>query len=205
VQRDHVLFILVGVLIGFVAGYFAFERIGSRQPPRLVQGSAPTAGQPGAAQPAAGGQPGGDGPVRAPFLEQQAAALERQLEADPTDSAAALQLGNLYFDLQNWEGAVLAYGRYLELAPADPDVLSDLGVSFQRLGRADEALAMFDRAQELAPDHWQSRYNEVVVLAFQLQRWDDAREVLGELQRLQPDNPDVARLAQAVEERRNAA
>jgi tetratricopeptide (TPR) repeat protein len=163
------------------------------------------AGQPGAAQPAAGGQPGGDGPVRAPFLEQQAAALERQLEADPTDSAAALQLGNLYFDLQNWEGAVLAYGRYLELAPADPDVLSDLGVSFQRLGRADEALAMFDRAQQLAPDHWQSRYNEVVVLAFQLQRWDDAREVLGELQRLQPDNPEVARLAQAVEERRNAA
>lgn len=201
------LFILVGVLIGFVAGYFAFERIGSRQPPRLVQGSAPMAGQPGVAQPAAGGRPGGqaDGPIRAPFLEQQAAALERQLEAEPNDSAAALQLGNLYFDLQNWQGAVHAYGRYLELAPGDPDVLSDLGVSLQRLGRADEALAMFDRAQEIAPDHWQSRYNEVVVLAFQLQRWDDARQVLGELQRLQPDNPDVARLAEAVEERRNAA
>lgn len=209
-KRDPLLFTLAGVMIGFIAAYFAFELVAERQPQRLIPGTAavgaPVIGGQGAA-PGSGPGPGpgaGAGAARAPFLER-VAALERRVAADPADSAALIELGNLYFDVQNWSGAAEAYGRFLDLEPERPDVLSDLGVSLQRLGRAQEALAMFDRAQELEPDHWQSRYNEVVVLAFDLGRWSDAERVLGELRELQPGNADVERLAAAVEERKNAA
>ena len=196
-NRDNLLFALAGVLVGFTVAYFLFELVAERQPPRLTAGAAAAAGQaaPGQSQQA---------PPRAPFLERMAE-LERFVQANPDDAEANLQLANVYFDGQNWSGAVQAYQRFLELRPPDPDVLSDFGVSLQRLGRSDEALAMFGRAQELAPDHWQSRYNQVVVLAFDLERYDDAERVLVELRRLQPDNPDVQRLADAVAERKNAA
>lgn len=193
-NRDNLLFALAGVLIGFTGAYFVFESVAERQPPRLPMGAAAVA---------ASQQAGQQGAPRAPFLERLAE-LERFVQSNPQDADAVLQLANIYFDAQNWSGAAQAYQRLLELRPPNPDVLSDLGVSLQRLGRSDEALAMFGRAQQLAPDHWQSRYNEVVVLAFDLQRFDDAERVLSELRRLQPDNPDVERLADAVAERKNA-
>jgi cytochrome c-type biogenesis protein CcmH len=173
-----------------------FELIGSKQPTRLPAGAAAAAA--GAPAGAAGGASG------APFLEQLGQ-LERFVAANPEDADAALQLANTYFDVENWGGAAGAYQHYLELRPNSPDVLSDYGVSLQRLGRADEALEAFDQAQKLEPDHWQSRYNEVVVLAFDLKNYDAAEQVLDELRELQPGNPDVERLANAVAERKNAA
>jgi tetratricopeptide (TPR) repeat protein len=132
------------------------------------------------------------------------AQAESFLAANPDNAPAWLQLAQLSYDLEDWGRAVEAYRRYLELAPADPNVLSELGVSLRGVGRNEEALAAFDLAQELAPQHWQSRYNEALVLAFDMRRFDDAETVIEELRDLQPDNPDVERLAAAVERRRDA-
>lgn len=194
-NRDNVLYAMGGLLVGFVAAYFLFEFVAERQAPRLVPGATAAVGAPAV--------PAGEAP-RAPFLERTAE-MERFVQANPQDDAAIRQLANLYFDAENWSGAAAAYEHYLTLRPGDADVHSDFGVSLQRLGRADEALAQFKRAQELDPNHWQSRYNEVVVLAFDLQRYDEAEKILDELRRLQPQNPDVERLAAAVSERKSAA
>lgn len=209
-NRDNVLWALAGVLAGFIAAYFLFEAVGRNQPPRAVVGEAPpAAGVPGAAQGAAGGGPGGGpaagGGVDAPFLQQQARALEQAVAEDPSAAPSWLELANLRFDLQQFAGAAEAYQRYLELAPPHPDVLTDLGVSLHMAGRPQEALEQFGRAQQIDPDHWKSHFNEVVVLAFDLGRLDEAAEVLERLQRLQPDNPDVARLAAELSARRGAA
>ncbi len=71
--------------------------------------------------------------------------------------------------------------------------------------RFDQALANFRRVRELAPDHWESRFNEAVVLAFGLRRYDEAEALVEELRRLQPDNPNVERLAAGIEESKSAA
>jgi hypothetical protein len=59
--------------------------------------------------------------------------------------------------------------------------------------------------QKVAPDHWQSKFNQVIVLAFDLKKYGEAESVLAELKRLQPTNPDVARLAAEVDRQKKAA
>lgn len=205
-NRDNVLWAMAGVLVGFVAAYFLFEAVGRNQPPRAVVGEAPPAARAPATPGATPGvAPAAGGGINAPFLQQQARQLEQAVADDPSAAQSWLELANLRFDLQQFPGAAEAYQRYLELAPPHPDVLTDLGVSLHMAGRPQEALAQFDRAQQIQPDHWKSQFNEVVVLAFDLGRLDEAAEVLERLQQLQPNNPDVERLAAEVSARRRAA
>jgi len=145
--------------------------------------------------------------------------LQQQVQADPNNPDAILALAHETYDIAQqvpnpagsrplWMQARDLYTRYVELRPQDPElpnILSDLGVSYQELGEFDQALEIFRRVQGIAPDHWQSLYNQVVVLAFSKKEIEEARRVLAELQRVQPNNPDVQRLAEAVEAQRNAA
>lgn len=194
-----------GILVGFVVAYFMYETISPRQTARLPAEQAVAQAAAGTGAAAA---PGAQGGQEAPGLAERRAAVaqaERILAANPDNAPVWLQLAQLSYNLEDWPRAVEAYRRYLELAPADPDLLSDLGVSLHGVGRNEEAIAAFDLAQEMAPQHWQSRYNEALVLAFGMSRFDAAGAVIEELRDLQPDNPDVERLAAAVERRRDAS
>lgn len=204
--RDHALSGLAGLLVGFVAAYFLFESVASQQPPRRAfhgAGGAEAAPPP---PPSNGGgmAPSGGGAPRAPFMER-ANEIQQRIAAAPEDPSPRLELANLYFDAGLWPQAEAAYGGYLEIRPDDPDALSDLGVSLYQQGSFDQALANFRRVRELAPDHWESRFNEAVVLAFGLRRYDEAEALVEELRRMQPDNPNVERLAAGIEEGKSAA
>lgn len=202
--RDTFLFLIVGVLVGFIAGYWLHEVMTGVQPPRMAPGTgtvtAPDVGGAG------GGAPNpGAGPVGPQAGMQQVQELAAYVEQNPDDVAATLRLAELNFQINNWPRAAELYERVLEMRPDDPAVLSDLGVAYRGMGRFDDALAQFDRAQEIAPQHWESRYNEVIVLAFDMNQPDQAAATLEELRELQPDNPNVERLAQEVERVRGAA
>ncbi|HEY8022865.1 MAG TPA: tetratricopeptide repeat protein, partial [Thermoanaerobaculia bacterium] len=118
---------------------------------------------------------------------------------------AVLKLANLNFDIRNWPRARELYTHYLELHPNQPDTMTDLGITYRELKQYDRALELFDRVQKVAPDHWQSKFNQVIVLAFDLKKYGEAESVLAELKRLQPTNPDVARLAAEVDRQKKAA
>lgn len=125
--------------------------------------------------------------------------LARYVELRPNDADAVLQLANIRFDNKEWDQARDLYARFLAANPAQPDVLSDLGITYRELQQYDRAIELFHEAQKLSPDHWQALYNEVVVLAFNQKKFDAARQVLDRLQKMQPNNPDVSRLASEVE------
>jgi tetratricopeptide (TPR) repeat protein len=147
----------------------------------------------------AGGAPGGGAPMLAEVRDLQA-----RIEKDPKDADAIRRLADLNFDISNWQKARDYYSRYLEIRPGDPDVMTDLGVTYRGLKEYDRALELFDQVSKAAPEHWQSRYNQVVVLAFDLNRMDAAQQALAELRRLQPNNDKVSELAAAVEKRKSA-
>jgi tetratricopeptide (TPR) repeat protein len=211
-QKDNILFLMGGLLVGFVVAYLMFEAMASRQPPRLTPalraqivdgneagggamggGEAPAGAAPQAADPAAAGAGAGGGPAMAEIQQ-----LRDFVEKNPNDAAAVRKLADLNFDIQNWQRAQELYAHYLELKPNDTDVMTDLGITYRGLRQFDKALALFDQAKKLDPNHWQSYYNEVVVLAFDLKKTAEAKAALAKLEQMQPANPDVKKLADAV-------
>jgi len=227
VNRDNALFMLMGLVLGFVLAYPVFETMSNRQPALR---------QPGAA--AMAPAPGGGGAQSGPAVEQirqlrryveqnpddaqavlalanlnlqiqdriRARALfEQYLELRPDDMQAVLVLANLNFDTQEFARARELYEQYLETDPDNPDVLTDLGVSYRNLGEPQQALELFRRAQELRPGHWVSLYNQAVVLGFDLGDYEAAEEVVDRLRSLEPDNENVTKLAAEIERRRDSA
>ncbi len=198
-NRNNVLFLVIGILIGFLAGYFLQEEIAKVQPVRRIAGSdtgAATAAPPGAprmpaapgAAPAAGAM--GGGPVAGEVIE-----LQQRITDNPDDAEAVLGLARLNLQISNWERAAELLQRYLELEPESPNELVDLAVVQRTLAQYDEALSSLDRALELAPDHWVAYYNKAVVLIVDLQRLDDAALVVETMQEMRPEDQDVQALA----------
>ncbi|HZF07507.1 MAG TPA: tetratricopeptide repeat protein [Thermoanaerobaculia bacterium] len=219
-NKDNVLFGVIGILLGFLAGYLLHEVMSARQPPRLRPGDTAAAAALGAGGDAAGAGgageapadasgpgPGGAGGAGGPGGPQMAAIqqLREQVEKNPNDNAALLQLANANFEIQRWDRAQELYLRYLKMKPNQPGVMSDLGVTYRNQGKFQEALDLFRQVGKIDPTNWQSRFNEVVVLGIDLKQYDQAQQALVELRKMQPNNPDVERLAAAVESRRKAA
>jgi tetratricopeptide (TPR) repeat protein len=198
VTRDSALFLLIGLLAGFLGGYMAHEEMSEIQPQRLVHGTGPAAAAMPPAAAATAGTPGA--PAGAPMAQIQE--LRKRVEENPNDAEAVVTLANMNFDIQNWARAQELYERALKLVPPDPDLLTDLGITLRAQGSFDAALERFREAQRIAPNHWQARFNEIVVLAIDRNDLAAAEGLLGELEKSAPGNADVARLAEEVRRRK---
>lgn len=201
-NRDNLLFIVIGVLLGFIGGYLMQEVMADHQPPRLVHGD--DAAAPPAGPAAAGAQAPAGAEARVRGMLEEMRGLESYLAENPDDAEATLRLGTLAIEVGNWAGCVQALERYVELRDETPDLLSDLGICYSGIGNDQRALELFDRAQGIEPDHWQSRFNEAMVLGLEMGDFAAADRVIEELRELRPDDPQVDRLAQEIERRRSA-
>ena len=65
---------------------------------------------------------------------------------------------------RDFEGAAAAYGRALEIDPAQAVVLNSLGIVYRHLGRFDEALAAQEKAIEAKPEFTRARFLRAVLL-----------------------------------------
>ena len=99
---------------------------------------------------------------------------EKLVAQDPRNRQAWVQLGNDYFDTDQTQKAINAYGKALELEPKDPNVLTDQGIMFRKMGWFDKALANFEQANRIDPRHTQSLMNLGVVYASDLNQPDKA-------------------------------
>jgi tetratricopeptide (TPR) repeat protein len=90
--------------------------------------------------------------------------LKEMVKKDPKNLSAWMELGNLYFDSEQPEEAIEAYGKYLAIQPDNPDVRTDMGIMYRALGDFDRAIEEFKKAAQLDPKHTNSRYNIGIVL-----------------------------------------
>ena len=90
--------------------------------------------------------------------------LDEILQKDPKNLPAWVELGNLYFDSDQPKEAIEAYGKYLSVKPDNPDVRTDMGIMYRRLGEFDRALEEFRKAAQSDLRHINSRYNIGIVL-----------------------------------------
>lgn len=197
-MNRHLLFgaaagLALGLLIGYQVG-----RAGRvfKEPEPVVAAPLPSAA-PSAPAPAAPSAPASTAPIDA---SAQIAAAQSVVEKDPGNVRAWVALGNLYFDTHQAQKSVDAYARALVLRPDDPDVLTDQGVMYRALGAFDKAVANFQRASQVAPQHLQSLFNLGVVYGFDLKDRAKAEAVWNRLLQLAPASDQAAQARQALAE-----
>ena len=113
--------------------------------------------------------------------------LERKTSNNPDDVEAWTELGNLYFDINNYDKAIWAYNKSIEIDPNNADVITDLGVMYRRSGRPVEAVHAFDRAMKVDPRHEVSRFNKGIVLMHDLNDIEGALKTWEDLVAMNPE------------------
>src|SRR5208283_624018 len=73
-------------------------------------------------------------------------------------------LGNTHHQRGEFDQAVSAYQRAVELNPHDAESWNNLGKTFKELNRLDDALAAYARALELQPDFAVAHCNKAIAL-----------------------------------------
>ena len=125
--------------------------------------------------------------------------MQAAIQQDPKNADNHAQLGNTYFDAEQWTNAIDAYERSLQLNPNDVDVSTDLGVSYFYANRADDALAQFERSLKIDARHTKTLLNKGIVLAFGKENLTAAAEAWKQVVEISPDSPEGQRARSALE------
>jgi len=112
----------------------------------------------------------------APAGSDRIATLEGEAKANPGNANAWIELGNAYFDSNQFEAAIGAYRKSLELNPNNANVWTDMGVMYRRSDKPEEAIKAFDQAIAADPKHEVSRMNKGIVLLHDLNDFNGAIE-----------------------------
>ncbi len=81
-------------------------------------------------------------------------AYTRAIALDPNYANAYNNRGSAYSDLKQYQQAIADYTHAIELAPTDaPIFYHNLGITYARWGRFDEALDCYQRSLSERPDH----------------------------------------------------
>lgn len=125
---------------------------------------------------------------------------QQEVNSNPQDAEAWNHLGHWYFDNAMPRDAIKAYESSLIIKPNDPNVITNMGVMYRDLHDHEKALELFRQASKLDENHLQSRFNQGIVLYFDLERKDEGLKVWSDLLVKSPDYraPNGSRLADMV-------
>jgi cytochrome c-type biogenesis protein CcmH/NrfG len=112
--------------------------------------------------------------------------LTRETAQNPKNTTAWTQLGNLYFDTNQFDKAIWAYNKSLALDAGNANVWTDLGVMYRRSGKPREAVRAFEAAMRADPRHEVSRFNKGIVLMHDLNDPEGAVQTWEELLKINP-------------------
>ncbi len=158
----------------------------------------PHAGVPGAPPLGPGASQAAGAPAINPAVRQRLQDAQAVVTAKPGDYDALVHLGNAAYDAREFVQAVDAYEKALKLHPEDANVLTDLGTAYRNLGDFEKALGLFRKARSIDPKHWQSLYNEVVVLALDKHDHPAADAALARLKAEHPGLPAIQGLEEQI-------
>ena len=179
-KKETILFVIIalaaGILIGVITTNLKKDLPSSVPAQQPVPASAPVVNQ-----------------------QQQNTILEEIVARDPDNRNAWIELGHNYFDSNQPMKAIEAYGRALDLNGNDPNVLTDQGVMFRRVGWFDKAISNFEKANLIDANHQQSLYNLGIVYRYDLKNFSKAIEVWERLLAIDPGSPGAIQIRSELE------
>ncbi|MCI0657296.1 MAG: tetratricopeptide repeat protein [Acidobacteria bacterium] len=210
-NRENASFLLGGIFFGFLVGfsvaYFVYHTApGAGIPSASIQApvnaSDPMGAGMGEAPP--GGMPGGGQADQQPSatmqqVQQEIAALRQAIERNPKDAKALGRLGDLFYDAGMFDKAKDYYLQSLQIEPNNPNISTDLGICYQRLGQPDEAIRQFRSSLKIDPRHWQSWLNLGIVSLFDKHDVKTAEEAFAKVQELNPTFQGLPQIQQELQ------
>ncbi|MCF6246636.1 MAG: tetratricopeptide repeat protein [Desulfobacula sp.] len=94
--------------------------------------------------------------------------LEQYLKTNSKDAKAWAQLGNMFFDSDQYTNAIDAYQKSLAITPDQVGVITDMGVMYRRNKQPQKAIEAFDKVILIDPTYETSRFNKGIVLLHDL-------------------------------------
>ena len=191
-KETVILIAVIAFLVGFISGATVAILRGSKGAEKIAAVQKPQMAPPGAPAPA---------PPARDTMEatSQIQTLKEILKKDPKNLPAWVELGNLYFDTDQPKEAIDAYNHYLAVKPDNPDVRTDLGIMYRKLGQFDKALEEFRRAAQNDPKHVNSRYNIGLVLLHDKGDMAGAIKAWEEYLKVDPNSERAQRIRAQIE------
>ncbi len=196
-KETVILIVVIAFLVGFIAGATVAVLRGTKgaEKTALVQPQMAPPGAPVSAPPARN-------PVEAASEIQ---GLKEIVKKDPKNLSAWVELGNLYFDTDQPQEAIDAYGHYLAVKPDNADVRTDMGIMYRKLGQYDRALDEFRKAAQSDPKHVNSRYNIGLVLLHDKHDIKGAIKAWEDYLKVDPNSERAKRLKTQIEKMKSMA
>jgi cytochrome c-type biogenesis protein CcmH/NrfG len=177
-RADAIVFGIAGALFGLIIGWV----LGSQQAARTARALPPPVAQ-AAPAPSSNPQP-------APVDPERVKAMEAVAAQNPRDPQPRVQLGNMFFDAEQFREAITWYEQALMLNAKDANVSTDLGVAYYYTNQPDRALAQFDHSLKVDPKHIKTLLNVGIVRAFGKQDLPGAARAWQQVVDLSPDSPE---------------
>ncbi len=195
-KETVILYVVIALVVGFVGGATVgilwmtkgTEKTAMVQKPQMAPPGAPAPGPP---------------PRDTIEAASQIQTLMEIVKKDPKNLPAWVELGNLYFDIDQPKEAIEAYGRYLAVKPDNPDVRTDMGIMYRKLGQFDRALEEFRKAAQSDPKHVNSRYNIGLVLLHDKQDIQGSIKAWEEYLKVDPKSEKAQRIRSQIEKMRS--
>ncbi len=185
-NKDSILIAVVALVVGLLGGYLVFSI-----------SNAGKAQQTNAAIPVGSGS--------SADYTQRIDQAEKIVAQDPKNLNAWISLGNDYFDTEQSQKAINAYSKALEIEPNNPNVLTDQGVMFRKIGWYDKALANFEKTLKIDPNHLQSLFNAGIVYAVDMKQPDKAVPYWNKYLKLDSNSPTANQIRGFMEQPGKAA
>ena len=148
-NKDNLLFGIIGLLAGLIIGYAATTAI-NRSSPIVAQKPAGTTTPP-AALPADHPPTATEGAAGSGMRGEIAATLEKA-RTSPTDFDAQMKAGTLYYQVKRYPQALEHFERAQKVKPNEFEVLVGLGNVTFDLQRYPEAAGWYEKALKLRPN-----------------------------------------------------
>jgi tetratricopeptide (TPR) repeat protein len=229
-NRENVLFSVVGLLIGYVVAFHLVVYVNQNHAATAAPPAASAAGLP-ADHPEAGGGPdrqrllaaaeqaAGEARKAPDNFDAQLKAAEGYFEAGsyedaidfmtranklrPDDYDTVVRLGNVYSSAGRFEDAARWYTAALDKRPEDCDARSELALTFylRKPSQPEKAIAELRRCLQKDPDHAASLHNLTLML-LETKQYAESEATLARLEKADPSYPQLPRLREELRKAR---
>ncbi len=85
--------------------------------------------------------------------------LKENIKKNKNDVESYIELGNIFFDIDNKSEAILYYQKALEIDYTTADVRIDMAICYFESGDAETAISEIEKSLQFHPDHPNALYN----------------------------------------------